>query len=92
MTYSNTPRHNPMCSSSLRARLVLAKVSTIVHPRVVTAALGCWFSEGDAAAQFEWRRSNFNMLTSIGRFGKEFGTPNIKNLPCTIRKQCNSET
>jgi hypothetical protein len=32
------------------------------------------------------RKSNFNMLTSIGKLGKEFGTPNIKNLPCRIRK------
>ncbi len=67
--------------------LQVARVTDIVHPRVVSAALGWWFPEGDAAKQFEWRRSNFNMLTSIGKLGKEFGTPNIKNLPCTIRKQ-----
>jgi len=65
----------------------VARVTDIVHPRVVSAALGWWFPEGDAAKQFEWRRSNFNMLTSIAKLGKEFGTPNIKNLPCSIRKQ-----
>jgi len=64
----------------------VARVTDIVHPRVVSAALGWWFPEGDAAKQFEWQRSNFNMLTSIGKLGKEFGTPNIKNLPCRIRK------
>jgi anaerobic selenocysteine-containing dehydrogenase len=64
-----------------------ARVTDIVHPRVISAALGWWFPEGDAAAQFEWRRSNFNMLTSIGKLGKEFGTPNLKNIPCRIHRQ-----
>ncbi len=63
-----------------------ARVTDIVHPRVVSADLGWWFPEGDAAKQFEWRKSNFNMLTSIGKLGKEFGTPNLKNIPCRIRK------
>ena len=67
--------------------LQIARVTDIVHPRVVNAALGWWFPEGDAAEQFDWQRSNFNMLTSIGKLGKEFGTPNIKNLPCRIWKQ-----
>jgi len=63
------------------------RVTGIVHPRVVSADLGWWSPEGDAAKQFEWLKSNFNMLTSIGKLGKEFGTPNLKNLPCRIRKQ-----
>ena len=61
-----------------------ARVTDIVHPGVVSAALGWWFPESDPATQFDWRSSNFNMLTSIGKLGKEFGTPNIKNLPCRI--------
>jgi anaerobic selenocysteine-containing dehydrogenase len=65
----------------------LARVTEIVHPRVVSADVGWWFPEGDAANQFEWRTSNFNMLTSIGKLGREFGTPNIKNLPCRIEKK-----
>lgn len=64
----------------------VARVTDIVHPRVVSAALGWWFPEGGAARQFEWQTANFNMLTSIGKLGKEFGTPNLKNLPCRIRK------
>ena len=64
-----------------------ARVTDIVHPRVISAALGWWFPEGDPQAQFEWRESNFNMLTSGKRLGKEFGTPNLKNLPCRIRKK-----
>ena len=65
----------------------VALVTDIVHPRVVSAALGWWFPEGDAAEQFEWRESNFNMLTSMGKLGQEFGTPNLKNVPCKIRKR-----
>lgn len=64
----------------------VARVTDIIHPRVVSAALGWWFPEGDPATQYDWHSSNFNMLTSIGKLGKEFGTPNLKNLPCRIRK------
>ncbi len=65
----------------------LARVTDIVHPRVISAALGWWFPEGEAEKQFEWRKSNFNMLTSVGKLGQEFGTPNLKNLPCRIRRR-----
>jgi anaerobic selenocysteine-containing dehydrogenase len=64
-----------------------ARVTDIVHPRVISASLGWWFPEGDPKEQFEWRKSNFNMLTSSRKLGKEFGTPNLKNLPCRIRKK-----
>ncbi|HPL64408.1 MAG TPA: molybdopterin-dependent oxidoreductase [Syntrophales bacterium] len=63
-----------------------ACLTDIIHPRVVSAALGWWFPEGSPETQYEWKRSNFNMLTSAGKLGKEFGTPNIMNLPCRIRK------
>lgn len=65
----------------------VARLTDIVHPRVVSAALGWWFPEEDPSSQFGWRKSNFNMLTSIGKLGKEFGTPNIKNIPCRVRKE-----
>lgn len=64
----------------------VARVTDVVHPRVISASLGWWFPEGDPATQYEWRKSNFNMLTSMRKVGKEFGTPNLKNLPCRIRK------
>jgi anaerobic selenocysteine-containing dehydrogenase len=64
-----------------------AYITDIVHPRTISAALGWWFPEGSPSDQFEWRRSNFNMLTSTRRLGKEFGTPNLKNIPCRIRKR-----
>ncbi len=63
-----------------------ACVTDIIHPRVVSAAIGWWFPEGSPETQFDWRKSNFNMLTSMGKLGKEFGTPNMKKLPCRIRK------
>lgn len=64
-----------------------AAVTDIVHPLVVSASLGWWFPEGNPKEQYEWRKSNFNMLTSIGKLGREFGTPNLKNLPCRIKKR-----
>ena len=76
-----------MVATKYGAITQIAHVTDIVHPRVVSAALGWWFPEGAAAAQYEWRKSNFNMLTSMARLGKEFGTPNLKNLPCRIRKE-----
>jgi anaerobic selenocysteine-containing dehydrogenase len=63
-----------------------ARITDIVHPRIISAAPGWWFPESDASKQFEWQKSNFNMLTSIGKLGKEFGTPNLKNIPCRIRR------
>ena len=65
----------------------VARVTDIVPPRVVNAAIGWWFPEGEPSCQFEWRKSNFNMLTSIGKLGNEFGTPNIKNIPCRVRRE-----
>lgn len=64
-----------------------ARITEKIHPRVVSADLGWWFPEGDPATQFDWQRSNFNMLTSVERLGKEFGTPNIANLPCMVEKR-----
>ncbi|MEJ2588255.1 MAG: molybdopterin-dependent oxidoreductase [Deltaproteobacteria bacterium] len=64
-----------------------ARITESIHPRVLSADLGWWFPEGDAASQFDWQSANFNMLTSVEKLGKEFGTPNIANLPCAIEKK-----
>jgi len=64
----------------------VANLTDIVHPRVISAALGWWFPEGKAEEQFQWRKANFNMLTSVGKLGQEFGTPNLSNLPCRIQR------
>lgn len=63
-----------------------ARVTDRVHPKVVSADLGWWFPEGDPKTQYDWYTSNLNMLTSIHALGKEFGTPNMKNIPCSISK------
>ena len=62
-------------------------MTDIIDPRVVSPALGWWFPEASPETQYDWRRSNYNMLTSVGKLGREFRTPNIKNLPCRIRKE-----
>jgi anaerobic selenocysteine-containing dehydrogenase len=64
----------------------VARLTDTLQPGVICAAIGWWFPEGEASKQFDWQKSNYNMLTSIDKLGKEFGTPNLKNLPCQIRK------
>lgn len=63
-----------------------ARLTDRLDPRVVCASHGWWFPEGDPLNQYDWRTANYNMLTSARRLGKEFGTPNLKGLPCRIRK------
>ena len=61
-----------------------ARLTPHIHPRVVSAAYGWWFPEEDSAEKDNWTRANFNMLTSTHDLGREFGTPNLKGLPCRI--------
>jgi anaerobic selenocysteine-containing dehydrogenase len=65
----------------------VARVTDTILPQVICAAIGWWYPEGDPTEQYEWRKSNLNMLNSIDKLGKEFGTPNLKHLPCRIQKQ-----
>lgn len=62
-----------------------ARLSEKVHPGVVFAAYGWWFPEEKTGAQYEWEKSNFNILTSVEKLGKEFGTPNLKGIRCRIK-------
>ncbi len=64
----------------------VAHLTEKVHPKVVNAAYGWWFPEGKAESQYDWEKSNFNILTSMEKVGKEFGTPNLKGIGCRIRK------
>ena len=57
-----------------------------LDPRVLCAAHGWWFPEGSPETQYDWQSANFNMLTSVARLGKEYGTPNLKGLPCRVSK------
>ena len=58
-----------------------------MHPKVINASYGWWFPEGTPESQYDWERSNFNILTSMEKVGKEFGTPNLKGIGCRIRRE-----
>jgi anaerobic selenocysteine-containing dehydrogenase len=58
-----------------------------IHPKVLNVSYGWWFPEGKAESQYEWEKSNFKMLTSTEKLGKEFGTPNLKGIGCRIRRK-----
>ena len=62
-----------------------AGITDAVDPRVINASHGWWFPEQGADSIYEWKKSNFNILTSTAKLGKEFGTPNLKGIPCRIR-------
>jgi len=62
-----------------------ARVTERVHPGVVIGGHGWWFPEDGPEGLYGWERANFNMLTSTDALGREFGTPNIKGIPCRIR-------
>ena len=64
----------------------LAKVTDIVHPRVISAAIGWWFPEGDPQTQYDWRKSNFNMLTSIESWAKSSPPRILRTSPAGYAK------
>ena len=65
----------------------IAHVTDTIHPQVINAAYGWWFPEEKPESQYGWKKSNFNMLTSMETLGKEFGTPNLKGIGCRIRRK-----
>jgi anaerobic selenocysteine-containing dehydrogenase len=65
----------------------VAYLNADIHPKVIHASYGWWFPEGSAASQYEWEKSNYNILTSIDKLGKEFGTPNLKGIGCRVKPQ-----
>jgi anaerobic selenocysteine-containing dehydrogenase len=67
----------------------VAHLTETVPPLVVYAAYGWWFPEGKAESQYEWEKSNFNILISSEKLGKEFGTPNLKGTCCRISRKEN---
>ncbi len=58
-------------------------VTSAVRPGVVFASYGWWFELDNG--EMDWKSSNFNMVTSSQKLGKEFGTPDLRGIPCTIR-------
>jgi anaerobic selenocysteine-containing dehydrogenase len=63
-----------------------AHLTERVHPDVINASYGWWFPEEDITSQDNWTKSNFNILTSVDKVGKEFGTPNLKGICCRVQK------
>ena len=64
-----------------------AHLTDTIHPGVIIASYGWWFPEGDVENGYEWKKSNYNMLTSADNIGREFGTPNLKGIPCKISRK-----
>lgn len=62
-----------------------AQLSDAIKPGVIAAAYGWWFPEKKDGRQFDWQSANYNMLTTTDRLGKEFGSPDLKGIPCRIR-------
>ena len=67
----------------------IAHVTDAIHPQVINASYGWWFPEKKPESQYDWKTSNFNMLTSMETLGKAFGTPNLKGIGCRIRRKDN---
>jgi anaerobic selenocysteine-containing dehydrogenase len=65
----------------------VAHLSDRIHPKVIYADYGWWFPEDKIEALFGWDRSNFNMLTTTEKLGRQFGTPNLKGINCRIRRK-----
>jgi anaerobic selenocysteine-containing dehydrogenase len=65
----------------------IAQVTDAIHPKVINADYGWWFPEAKSESQYDWKTSNFNMLTSMETLGNEFGTPNLKGIACRIRRK-----
>lgn len=68
-----------------------AKLSKNVKPGVVIGVHGWWFPESGKEGLYSFVRSNINMLNSIKTLGKEFGTPQLRGIPCNIKKVRGSE-
>jgi len=64
----------------------IAHVTDIVDTDVINASHGWWFPEAGPDSLYEWEKSNFNVLTSSKKLGREFGTPNLKGIACRIRR------
>jgi anaerobic selenocysteine-containing dehydrogenase len=63
----------------------VARLTETIHPKVINSAYGWWFPEDSPETLFGWEKSNFNILTSVERVGKAFGTPNLKGVVCRIK-------
>jgi anaerobic selenocysteine-containing dehydrogenase len=65
----------------------VVNLTDTVDPRIINASHGWWFPEESPESQYGWEKSNLNMLTSAGKLGKEYGTPNLKGIGCRIGRK-----
>ncbi|MBN2568229.1 MAG: molybdopterin-dependent oxidoreductase [Deltaproteobacteria bacterium] len=64
-----------------------AAITESIGPGVVMVDYGWWFPEAGEKEMFRWRDSNINMLTSGSPlFNSVLGTPQLRAIPCRIRK------
>jgi len=64
-----------------------AKIEHNIHERTVCADFGWYFPEEKEETLFGWERSNINVIIGDDPpYGKEFGTPNLRAVPCRIRR------
>ncbi|MCS7280608.1 MAG: molybdopterin-dependent oxidoreductase [Desulfobacterota bacterium] len=61
------------------------KINPDIHENTVLCDYGWYFPEEKEETLFGWDRSNINILTDDSPpFGREFGTPNLRAIPCRI--------
>jgi anaerobic selenocysteine-containing dehydrogenase len=79
---------NPVVIETPSGQIVqTARLSDSLLPEVICAAYGWWFPEDKFSPQYDWQSANYNMLTTTGHLGREFGTPNLKGIACRIRRK-----
>ncbi len=79
--------HEVLIETRKGAIVQTARFRKDLDPRVICAAYGWWFPESGAETQYDWKRSNLNMLTSTRTLGRAFGTPNLKGICCRLKKK-----
>ena len=55
-----------------------------IAPDVVCASHGWWFPENGAHRPESWEKSNLNRITSAEVLGRQFGTPQMRAIPCRL--------
>ncbi len=59
-------------------------VTENIQPGVVCAVHGWWFPEIGAHRLQSWQKSNLNMITSADILGREFCTPVLRGIACSL--------
>ena len=58
-----------------------------LDPRVVDVDYGWWYPEASATNQYEWQKSNINvLLDNKPPFNREMGSPSMRGVCCKVYK------